>query len=189
MSPREAALDRIERTSAAPWLAGGSLGAALPLLLAASAATPRLADAALAAAALIGPALAGWGLRVRARLRGLPLEIGPVAATGLADGARIFRFRARLGRGRRLARPRAEVWFEAADGRVALPVRVPADELVGPFTLVATDPDGRCAGPGRFVVEVACDERGRAWSASRVIPRDAVTEGWFPPEWGAATRS
>lgn len=170
----------VESMSVRAVLRAGVVGGLAPVALAALPWTPALADAVLLALSPVVPALAWSALYLRSRLDALPLQIASTVGAGYIDGVRVYRFRVRLGRGRRAALPSATVSFEDADGETfALAAKVPAEELIGPFTIVTPDPEHTCAGPGRFHVEVACEGQGRRWTASAVIDKRAVAEGWF----------
>lgn len=177
-------LDRLqsaaEEVSARTFLRLGIGGGLAPLAFAALPWTTLPVDVVLVAFSPIAPMIAWVGLLVRARVDALPLEIAPTVGTGHIDGVRVYRFRVRLGRGRRAASPSATVSFEDADGETyALAARVPADEVIGPFTIVCPDPEHTCAGPGRFHVEVTCVAQGRSWNAAAVLDKSDVAEGWF----------
>lgn len=173
----ERAIAVIERRPPGTLLAGGLVGAALPLLL--TPLTPLVGDLALGLVAVTSLAAAWWALRLQRQLGALPLEIAPLVGTGIVDGVRVYRFRVRLGRGRMVAMPSATVTFvDEEDERRALPAEVPADELCGPFTIVVRDPT-HAIGDGRFEVRVACEAEGRRWETARELPTDVIREGWF----------
>jgi hypothetical protein len=168
----------VERWRLRSWLMLGGLGVGAPLALtfpAVGALDLLLVGIAMAAA---GGTL--WVVRLKRFIDGLPLEIAPVVGTGLVDGVRVYRFRARLGRGRLLRDPSAEVSFVGSDGAPRrLDVEVPRGRLLGPFTVLARDRGGACATPGEFQVGVAASAGGTEWRAERRIPVDAVRDGWF----------
>lgn len=176
----EAVNSLVERTPMQRWVSSGLLGAAIPLALAAAPWTGTWADVGLLALGTAAPLAAWSAVRLRSQLETLPLAIAPVIGTGSVDGVRIYRFRLRLGRGRRVLTPSATVSFEDVDGeRYALAAHVPADDLIGPFTIVCPDPRQVCAGPGRFVVQVACDAPDRAWTAQATLDKRLAHDGWF----------
>ncbi len=139
--------------------------------------TPLGGDVALVAlaAALLGST--GLVAREVKRLGSLPLEIAPVALGGEVDARPVLRFRARLGLGRVVREATASVVHEGPSGTAELPTHVPSGALVGPFTILAFDPERRC-GEGRLRVTVSAREGDRTWTAEVVVPCPAA-EGRF----------
>jgi hypothetical protein len=172
-----------------PWRARTLLQAVVasagaPLLL--TLLTTGLWDVLLVGLALGTGAAGAQLLRVRRWLDQLPLEIAPVAGTGLVDASRVYRFRLRLGRGRPLRNRAARVSFlpeggqpEGGQPEVELPVAVPDGVLFGPVTVVARDPQGVCGGPGTFVVRARCESGGARWEAEARVPSAAIRPGVF----------
>jgi hypothetical protein len=152
----EPALAWLERTSGRVWWPAGLMGCAGPLVLAAVPQTGTAVDVGLVGLAAAAP-LVAWSAQ-----------------------RPVYRFRARLGRGRRAVRPQASVCFEDDRGaRHDLQPTIAAADLVGPFTLLCPDPERRCAGPGTFVVHLACEAEGRRWEATARLGKAQVQEGWF----------
>lgn len=176
-SPATLALERVETAPPSVFRAIAAVGIGLPIggaILADGGAAWAFAALGAGAAAAVA-ALA----RRRRAARTLPLELAAFALRGRIDGTPVWRFRARLGRGRALRRPRAEVRLVGDAGEVVLETLVPADVLVGPFTIVARDP-GRLVGDrGVLVVRVACEEAGRVWEAEARYDVAACRDGWF----------
>ncbi|MEM6927910.1 MAG: hypothetical protein AAF602_13345 [Myxococcota bacterium] len=143
-------------------------------------ATPLAVDLMLAAGSATAIGAAAFVGGARGAVHGLPLQIAPRASRGVSRGQPVFRFRARLGRGRTLTEPVATVSWQGPDGdEVPLDPWVPADTLCGPFTFLAHDPAGRVDGQGQFVVRLQVQSAGRAWSAERRIAVEDVVEGPF----------
>lgn len=168
----------VEPWSLRTWLAVGGAAVLVPLALTFPA-TGAL-DLLLVGVAAASAGGVGWAIRIRRWLDGLPLEIAPVVGTGIVDGVRVWRFRARLGRGRLVEDPRAEVSFVGSDG-VATPleVEVPRGRLCGPFTIIARDVGNRFGASGAFRVSVSARSSGTEWRADRQIPAEQVREGRF----------
>jgi hypothetical protein len=179
------ASDDRDRLTAAlgPWrplsIAGlGGLVSALPL--AAIPFVPLAGDAAAVVVTAAGASMTGWLWWERRKLDQLPLVLAPAAASGRVDGIDVYRFRARLGLGRAMRAPEAEVLFEPTGGApVSLGVVSPAQHLCGPWTIVATDPGGRVRAGGHLVVKVQVHSGGRSWSAERRFPVAEVVVGRF----------
>jgi hypothetical protein len=153
-------------------------GAGAPLLL--TALTTGVGDVLLVGAALAVGAGGVQLLRLRRWLDQLPLEIAPVAGTGLVDASRVYRFRLRLGRGRPLRNLGSSVSFlPEGGGEVVLLVDVPEGVLCGPVTVVARDPQGLCNGPGTFLVQARCESARSRWEAEARVPSAAIRPGTF----------
>lgn len=154
---------------------GVALGAAaIPTL------TPVIADVVLVVLGLGSFGAAGYAWSMQRWLGSLPLELAPVVGRGRVDGQIVYRFRARLGRGRALHDPSARVRWEPASGEpIELEAVLPARSLCGPFTILVPDPMDRVDGPGRFYIEVEVESRGRAWIASGSYPEGAIHGGRF----------
>ncbi len=151
-----------------------AVGAAVPAV------TPLVADVGLGLAGGAALGAAGWAWSVRRRVRALPLELGPVAASGQVDGQRIYRVRARLGHGRALRDPQVQAcWVPAGGEPEPLPGEVAADRLVGPFTVLVRDPQGVIGGAGTLEVRVLARAGGRTWEASARYPAAAIARGRF----------
>lgn len=141
---------------------------------------PGLGDLLLAALAAAIAGATGWAFRESKRLAELPLEVAPVGAIGWLDGGRVYRFRARLGRGRSLRDPVAEVTFLPEQGEpIGLSAEWPARSLCGPITVLVRDPAGRVQGAGRFALRLTVRSAGQTWTAAATIPSDALREGRF----------
>lgn len=174
----EAPISLLERTRPGTILGAGAILALLPLIGIAWA--TGIADLALAALAAAIAGGTGWAWREAKRLAELPLEVAPVALVGWLDGGTVYRFRARLGRGRSLRDPTAEVRFVPEGGPpIDLVVEWPARSLCGPVTLLVRDPGDRVRPPGRFVVALTVRSAGRTWAATTEVPADAVRRGRF----------
>lgn len=168
----------VEPWSLRTWLALGGAGVLLPLALTIPAA--GVLDLVLVGLALTSAGGALWAIRVRTWLDRLPLEIAPVAGTGRIDGMRVYRFRARLGRGRRLQDPSAVVEFVGSDGKaLPLDVQLPQGPLCGPFTVIARDTAGSFGNPGELRIRIAARAAGSEWQAERRILATDVREGRF----------
>lgn len=141
--------------------------------------------AAIGAVVVSVVAVAGVGgvWRVRARLRGLPLEIGGVGVRGTLDGRPAFWFRARLGMGRYAKRGTAAITWRGDDGTVVvLDVLAAPGPRVGAWTVVAVDSGRRVAPGGVFIVAITADD-GRVWTLERSIPQSDVRDGRFGARW------
>lgn len=114
-------------------------------------------------------------IRHRNRVASLPLEISEVALAGTRGATRTYRFRARLGRGRRVRDPRVEVRIGS---RVLSTARLPP--LIGPFTIYAVDAQGS-EPEGTLVVRVSGREGGRRWEAERAFGPANLRPGRFAP--------
>ena len=172
-------IEVFERWPATRLIAVAIVLVALPLALAAAPFTTGAADVALVALS-IASAGAGAGVwRRRAIAAGLPLELSRVGLAGSVNGVRVVRFRTRLGHGRAMRAAVAVVSFEPVGGP-AVPVatlRPAAPVIVGPWTVVVPDPDGRAE--GAFVVRVTAAEGPREWSAEARYPVSELGRGWF----------
>ncbi len=127
-----------------------------------------------------GGGLTAWMLRERSRLDALPLQVAAVAARGRIDGWEIFRFRVRLGRGRRMRAPQVRVtWIPDGSDPVPLPVEVPIADLCGPWTVIAVDRVGRVHGSGVLHLQVQVTSGGQDWTAEARYAPDAIVPGTF----------
>jgi len=176
------ALDLVESLPKATllWTAAGAAVVAL-LLAAILGGNGAVIVLLLGACAVLG---AGGLLALRVHLGRLPLALAHQAVEGRVDGHRAIRFRVRLGRGRRMDRVEGMVRFVPSQGSpVELPLLLPcAEQVVGPFTLVAVDrTDALPGGPGSFHVRVTAREGEREHSAEREYAADLVVAGRFRP--------
>ncbi|MFK7928418.1 MAG: hypothetical protein AB8H79_09515 [Myxococcota bacterium] len=175
------ALDLIERAPT-PALVGLCGASALLALAVAAVAGGSVAIVALllGAAVVLG---SGAVLATKVHLGRLPLEVAPVALQDRLDGHPAYRFRARLGRGRRMDRAAATVRFfpDAGDPVDLEPLLGRAQGLVGPWTVVVVDRAEVCTGPGRFEVRIRAAERSREWSAEASFSRSELKSGRFVP--------
>lgn len=154
--------------------AGGAVAA--PLLAALALVEPIWAFAALLP--LVGAAALA---RHRARIAGLPLEVAALGLVGRVDGMKVFRFRARLGRGRAVARAVAEVRWRGPDG-VEIPLSVEPgsyERVVGAWTICARDRGGKTGDAGELHVVVQADEGARTWQAAAQVPVAGLRRGRF----------
>jgi hypothetical protein len=166
----------LERARPGAVLLAGTLATATAIALTIPATGAADAILALIAVILAGGTTFAW--RETRRLAELPLELAPIALRGVVDGAILYRFRARLGRGRTFRDAQARVWFEPAEGEAIELVPRPLPPLAtGPLTVVVADPDGRIAAPGAFRVALEVRSRGRSWTATATIA--AIEEGRF----------
>ncbi len=134
---------------------------------------------ALTAAAAPAGGVLGGGLAARWMARSLPLQLADAALRDKQDEGDVFRFRVRLGSGRRMRQARARVLWRSEGRSVELPLVLgELDELIGPWTLVALDPDGVVDG-GHLDVYVHGEAGGQAWSTSATWEVAAVGEGRF----------
>ncbi len=158
----------VSRLDPRAWLGAGA-AVAIASVAATALVAPIAGDAALAVLAGLG-VLGGVAGFVRGRaLTRLPLEIADRALGGEVDAVPVVRLRARLGRGRVLRDARARVWVLGDGAPHELVARVPGGVLVGPFTVVALDPDRRLRAGGRLRVEVAVTAGGGPWTAVREL--------------------
>jgi hypothetical protein len=163
-------------------IAFGACGVLLPL--AASWWTPMAIDAALVALSGAAGLSVGYAHHLRKQLAGLPLELGQDAVQSQIDGRRVYRFRARLGRGRVVRSPRVTVRFVPEGGPPqGLLATVPGERHCGAWTVWATDPEAAVQGPGRFEVALEVDEGGKVWKAAGQWDHDAVRTGHFQPQF------
>lgn len=161
-------------------LVGIALGGVAALAGIVPVATPLAADVGLGVIGAGALAMAGWGWSVLRHVRQLPLELGPEVARSRVDGAVQLRVRARLGRGRFVRRPRASVsWIDEHGAETVLSAEVPAERVVGPFTVVVADPEGVAAGDGSLRVRVEGESAGRSWEASRTYQAREIRDGTF----------
>lgn len=137
-------------------------------------------------AGLLGAALAfvlgGGGLFLwRRSLDKLPLVLSETALRGEYGGRPAYRFRARLGLGRQLVRPRASIRFEPDDGEaIDVTPRLPAlERLTGPWTLVVVDDGAIGERAGRFTVQVTGREGGKPVEATGTFRTDTFGTGQF----------
>jgi hypothetical protein len=124
--------------------------------------------------------LMAFGVMHRRKIRNEPLRLLGTALTGTLNGAKVYRFRAVLGRGRPMLNARVEVRFLGADGvEVPLePVIREAPVLLGPWTIAAVDRAGLTS-TGEMLVHVTAEERGRTWEVERSFSTGDMTEGRF----------
>lgn len=163
-----------------PGAIAGLGGAVSALPLAAIPFVPLLGDVIAGVVCVAGLVATGWLFTERRRIGQLPLELAAAAARGRVDGVDVYRFRARLGRGRRMRRPEVTVTWRPADGApVPLAVALPVDDLCGPWTIVASDPAGVVRGPGALHLEVRVDSAGQPWRAAASYELEAVPAGRF----------
>jgi hypothetical protein len=170
---------RVEELSAGSLVALVLAGVVAPL--AATFVVAGALDAVMVGVACAWGAGGVWAWRTRAVAAELPLELAGAAFSGRVNGVRVYRFRVRLGHGRAMHGPVAAVTFRPEVGApVELAVAAaPSDILVGPWIVVASDPDGVCDAPGAFDLAVRATERGRLWEAAGIWRREALVDGRF----------
>lgn len=167
-------------------LGAGALVAIVPT------STPLVADLALGAVGASALAAATWAWSVLRYVRALPLELGPVVARSRVDGTTRYLVRARLGLGRYLSSPAATArWVDDSGDEVQLRVVIPADRLVGVFSLMIDDPDERMRGDGTLKIELHGQSAGRQWRARHEYRVDDLQDGRFGSldEWSSVQPS
>ena len=169
--------DRVERASPTTLGAIGAIGALIPIGMMTW--LPPIGDALMLSGALMATWAAGWAFRYRSWARSLPLQVSEKVLHEVRGDVSLYRFRARLGRGRMLAAPCAEVVFHSGvDEPVELVVHVPCDVVVGPWTFVVEGPSLPVA-DGHFELRVSGRSDGQVWRAQRRIPVSSVRDGVF----------
>jgi len=122
---------------------------------------------------------AGWVTQQRIRWRTLPLTVVPLAASGPLDGIPAYRFRICLGDGRTANTAQEKVIFHPINAPpFALPILAHTGPRMGPWTVVAFDPEHRIS-TGAFHVEVEVEESGKRWTVSARVQE--VRPGRFSP--------
>jgi hypothetical protein len=168
----------VEVSSAYSVGAIAALGVFGPLLLVPI--VPLAGDVLAVAFSLVASVATGWALRHRTLVSALPMELSDQVLTGVVNGAPVYRFRARLGKGRGVRKLSSLATFRPKTGEpVVLQVLIPADLVFGPFTLVVVDGAGACVGPGEWTLEVSGTSKGQQWAAKRHWAVDEVTKGRF----------
>lgn len=125
--------------------------------------------------------VSGGLLALRVHLARLPLELADLALTTRIDGHHAYGFRARLGRGRLMRNATAQVRFlpDHGDPIPLEPLMGTGERLLGPWTVVIIDRDGRCGGEGRFEVSIDATEGQKTWTAAHTYGADDIQAGRF----------
>ena len=126
--------------------------------------------------------LLGHGAVARHLASRLPLAFAEAALRGSSMGRPVYRFRVRLGRGRLMKSARARVVFRTHEARHELPLVLDQmDALVGPWTLLARDPEGVVGPGGVFDVDVRGLAGDEEVMASASWDEATLREGTFEP--------